>query len=54
MGISKAKELIFTGAKLSAEEAFKIGLINHVVHDDSFEKALELSNEILKAVNFFN
>ncbi len=30
IGLAKAKELIFTGKKVAAEEALKIGLVNHV------------------------
>jgi len=31
MGMRKAKELIFTGARLSADEALRIGMVNRVV-----------------------
>ncbi len=30
VGLAKAKELIFTGKKVGAEEALRIGLVNHV------------------------
>jgi 2-(1,2-epoxy-1,2-dihydrophenyl)acetyl-CoA isomerase len=34
LGVNKAKELIFTGACLSAREAYEIGLVNRVVADE--------------------
>lgn len=37
IGASKAKELIFTGDKLSGEQAFSLGLVNHVEED--YDKA---------------
>lgn len=47
IGKAKAKEMIFTGEPLSAEEAKQIGLVNHVVpKGKSLEKALELANVI--------
>jgi len=36
VGVSKAKELVFTGELLDAEEAGDLGLFNHV-YDDEFE-----------------
>ncbi|AZV42816.1 enoyl-CoA hydratase/carnithine racemase [Peribacillus asahii] len=57
VGKAKAKEMIFTGQPLSAEEAKQIGLVNHVVpKGKSLEKALELaeciSNFSLPALSF--
>ena len=51
VGLGKAKELIFTGRIITAEEAAAIGLVNHVTEDD--EDALmacadELAGMILK------
>ena len=33
IGVSKAKELIFTGDRLNAEQALEAGLVNHVCDD---------------------
>ena len=47
VGILKAKELIFTGRIIDAEEAYKIGLVNMVVPGDKLmEKAREIAMEI--------
>ncbi len=47
VGLARAKELIYTGAIIDAEEAERIGLVNHVV-DDGFAltKARELARTI--------
>ena len=47
VGIARAKELIYTGAIIDAEQAAAIGLVNHVV-DDGFalSKARELARSI--------
>jgi enoyl-CoA hydratase/carnithine racemase len=37
VGVNKAKELVFTGEVLGADEAEELGLFNHVYDDESFE-----------------
>jgi enoyl-CoA hydratase len=47
VGTGKAKELIFTGEMINAEEALKIGLVNHVVAEEELlDKAIEIANKI--------
>ena len=49
VGVKKAKELIFTGKKIDAEEAYEIGLINKVVNSENFmEEVMKLSKSISK------
>ncbi|WEE78065.1 enoyl-CoA hydratase [Comamonas testosteroni] len=53
MGARKAKELLFTGARLSAQEAREIGMVNRVVADaDLADAALALAQQIAKAPPF--
>jgi len=40
VGVNKAKELLMTGQVLNAQEAEKIGLVNHVVPHDELESAM--------------
>ena len=40
IGRSAALELVLTGRRLGAEEALRLGLVQTVVSDDSFEDAL--------------
>ena len=47
IGKARAKEMIFTGESISAEEAQRIGLVNHVVpKGKSLEKAMEIAKAI--------
>ncbi len=47
VGTGRAKELLFTGRTVDAEEALKIGLVNKVVPPDSLdEEAIRLANKI--------
>ncbi|MBS3817862.1 MAG: enoyl-CoA hydratase/isomerase family protein [Candidatus Thermoplasmatota archaeon] len=57
IGMSPAKELIFTGKKIDAEEAKRVGLANHVVEADelmdfSFEIAEDISSNAPLAVEY--
>lgn len=48
VGMSKAKELIFTAKILNGEESEKIGLVNYVVEDNKvYDKAVEIASTIL-------
>lgn len=47
IGVAKAKELIFTGRRVDAQEALDIGLVNAVTSPDSLmEKAFEMADMI--------
>ena len=40
VGIAKAKEMIYTGQRVKAEEALEIGLVNHVVPRENLKEAV--------------
>ena len=47
VGIAKAKEMIFTGKRIGAEEALSIGLANHISPADSLmEECLKMTDMI--------
>jgi len=48
IGASRSKELIFTGDRISGDDAYKIGLVNHVTADyeAANAKALEIAMKI--------
>ena len=49
MGIGKALELIFTGDVCTAEEAYRIGVLNRLVtHDKLEEETMDLATKIAK------
>lgn len=53
MGLRKAKELLFTGEKLDAQEAHRIGMVNRVVPVASLsDEALALAQRIAQAPPF--
>ncbi|XP_020843455.1 enoyl-CoA hydratase domain-containing protein 2, mitochondrial [Phascolarctos cinereus] len=57
VGVSLAKELIFTGRRISGEEAKSIGLVNHAVPQNqegtaAYHRALELAREIVPQAPF--
>lgn len=47
IGVARAKELIWTGRRISADEAYEYGLVQHVVDPgEALDKAMELSWKI--------
>jgi enoyl-CoA hydratase len=48
VGVNRAKELLMTGDMLSAEEAFRIGLVNHVVpHEELMDVVRRRAGQLL-------
>lgn len=53
LGMRKAKELLFTGGRLTAAEAHQLGMVNRVVSLDDLEsETLALANRIAEAPPF--
>jgi len=53
MGLRQAKEMLYTGGRVSAQEAYRMGMVNKVVHRDNLEQAtLALAQQIAKAPPF--
>jgi len=49
VGKGRANELIFTAGMISAEEAWRIGLVNHIVGpEDLLNKSYDLAKKIMK------
>lgn len=47
VGIAKAKEMIYTGANIASDEAYRIGLVNRVVPlDKLMEEVFRIANKI--------
>ena len=48
VGANKAKELLMTGEVIDAQEALRIGLVNHVVpHEKLDEAVMEMANKLV-------
>lgn len=46
-GVARAKEMLMTGDLIDADEAYRIGLVNHVVpHDELMEKAMAFAQRL--------
>ena len=49
VGVRKAKEMLFTGDEISAEEALTLGMVNHVVPIESLEEfTIDMASKIAK------
>lgn len=47
VGIGRAKELVFTGSMIDAQEAFRLGIVNHVYEADALlPETMALANKI--------
>jgi enoyl-CoA hydratase len=53
LGMRKAKEMLFTGEAVTAEQAYNLGMLNHVVpRDELADFTLELAAKIAKRPSF--
>ena len=53
IGLGKAKEMIYTGNAIKADEALNVGLVNHVYPQESLmEEAIKLAGKIAKNAPF--
>jgi enoyl-CoA hydratase len=49
VGLGRAMEMVLTGDFIDAQEAYRIGLVNHVIsNDELMEKAMDLAQKIAK------
>jgi len=49
VGVNKAKELLMTGEVIDAQEALRIGLVNHVVpHDHLEQRVMDLARQLVE------
>lgn len=54
VGKAKAKQLLFTGVRLDAQQALEIGLVNEVYPADEFDKRVGELTERIAAMNRYN
>lgn len=53
LGVLRAKELVYTGRKMGAEEALRLGLVNSVVPDERLEdEALVVAKDLAAGPSF--
>lgn len=53
IGVGRAKELIFTGDQIDAQEAYRLGLANHVVpRDELMETCRALGKKIASRASY--
>lgn len=53
VGIRKAKEMLFTSDEIKAEDALRLGMVNHVVpRAELMDRTLEIARKIAKKTRF--
>ena len=53
LGLLRAKELVYSGRRIDAQEALSLGLVNRVVADDELDQvALDYARELAKGPTF--